>query len=138
MASSGASESRFARTKSAEPSAAGRGDVGGSMRDDLPFYISKANETLTRTAGQIFQCQRDMITGLAAGWRNGMAHNNHHSSYAEVADDIHNQVECMVTNVRRINDAARDCGWKLSSLYLRAADQASAQINSMIHKMPRL
>jgi hypothetical protein len=136
MANSETIETKPSGVKPPRAIASGVAAPNGQAGEYLSSYFSKANDTLTQTANELFQYQRNMLDGMTAGWRNGLSNRGEMSGYAGLTEQMHDQAESFVTNMRKMSDAMRDCGWKLTSLYAGAAEQASAQVRSLMPKPP--
>jgi hypothetical protein len=122
--------------KSSRPTSAkaeARGDIAGEA---VSSYFAQASDTLTTTVLELYQCQRDIMEGMAMGWRNGFAPCATEPNYTNMAKQLHDQSEYFVKSTRRMNDSVRACGWKLARLYAGAAEQASSRMKSILPKPP--
>lgn len=99
-------------------------------------YLSKANETLTQTASEFYKCQRDIADSMTKNWRLGIEQRPSGYGYTNLTEQLHEQSENLVANMRRMNDSFRDCGWKPAALYASSIERAAAQLSSFAPKAP--
>ena len=101
-----------AASAKAQNQAAAIGAYGEAAGQLLSSCVAKSGDALTATAFELLQCQREIADAMASNWRKRItsSHGNM-PGYANMTNYLHDQNESLVTNLRKMVDSVRDCGW---------------------------
>lgn len=95
------------------------------------MLFTRLNELMVKTVRAVWESQTELLrlaveqaTKAFTPFKIGEDPNATLSAYC---DQLHEQTDRMITQLRRVNDVCRDYGWQLAALYADGLRQATKQ-----------